>query len=242
MRGGDGLQIGVCNSDGSNPVQLTHFADDNGSPRWSPDGRYLAFDSQEAGQQRDIYIVSAEGGPPPRFTFDDPHSFQIQPSWSRDGHWIYFGSDPTGQLEVWKAPWPSGAPIQVTRDGGTDAFESLDGKFVYYAKEDQPGIWRQPVGGGREQLVVDHGESLFWDMYDHGLGLLNLESHPPRVECLDFASHALSTVFSLPDDHRIWGSGPSFAVSPDGQWVLYSHVESADNSIMSVDNILDALR
>ena len=66
MRGG-GLQIWVCNSDGSNPVQLTHFVVNLGAPRWSPDGRYIAFDSQEAGQG-DIYIVPAEGGPARRFT------------------------------------------------------------------------------------------------------------------------------------------------------------------------------
>ena len=237
MRGG-GLQIWVCDSNGSNPVQLTHFAVNTGAPRWSPDGRYIAFDSQEAGQG-DIYVVPAEGGPARRFTLDDSH--EEFPSWSRDGRWIYFGSNRTGRFQLWKAPFPSGTPVQVTRDWGKDAFESPDGRFVYYAKEDGPGIWRQPVGGGREQLVVDHGQPAFWDMYNHGLCLLNNESHPPRVECLDFTSHALSTMFTLPDDHRIWRTGPSFAVSPDGQWVLYSHVR-ADNSIMSVDNLTRVLR
>jgi len=238
MRGG-GLQIWVCNSDGSNPFQLTHFAVNAASPRWSPDGRYIAFDSQEAGQG-DIYIVPADGGPARRFTLDD--SEEDRPSWSRDGHWIYFASNRTGQFQLWKAPFPSGMPVRVTQDWGVEAIESPDGKFVYYAKVDQAGIWRQPVGGGREQLVVDHGEVAFWDMYAHGLCLLNNDSHPPRVECLDFASHALSTVVTLPDDHRIWRTGPSFAVSPDGQWVLYSHVEREDNSIMSVDNLSEVIR
>jgi Tol biopolymer transport system component len=238
MRGGV-LQIWVCNSDGSNPVQLTHFRVDTGSPRWSLDGRYIAFDSDEAGQA-DIYIIPPEGGPARRFMTDDSHG--MVPSWSHDGRWIYFTSDRTGQDQLWKAPFPSGAPIQVTQNGGSDGFESPDGKFVYYAKEDQPGIWRQPVGAEREQLVVDHGEPTFWDMYSQGLCLLNREPRPPRVECLDLTTHVLSTIVSLPDDHRIWESGPSFAVSPDGQWVLYSHVESADNSIMSVDNVSEVIR
>jgi Tol biopolymer transport system component len=238
MRGG-GLQIWVCNSDGSNPVQLTHFRVDTGSPRWSLDGRYIAFDSDEAGQA-DIYIIPSEGGPARRFMTDDSHG--MVPSWSRDGRWIYFTSDRTGQDQLWKAPFPSGSPVQLTQELGKDASESPDGKFVYYSKEGHPGIWRQPVGGGREQLIVDHGEPFFWDMYSHGLCLLNRDSNPPRVECLDFPSRAISTVVTLPDDHRIWSTGPSFAVSPDGQWVLYSHVESADNNILLVDNVLDALR
>lgn len=233
MRGG-GLQIFVSNSDGSNPAQLTHFAVNTGSPRWSPDGRYIAFDSDEAGQG-DIYIIPAEGGPARRFTPDD--SYEELPSWSRDGRWIYFGSDRAGQFQLWKAPFPSGKPVQVTQDWGKDAFESPDGKFVYYAKEVHPGIWRQPVAGGREQSVVAHGELFFWGMYNHGLCLLNRESHPPQVECLGFTSRALSTVITLPDDKRIWRTGPSFAVSPDGEWILYSHLESANDTLMSVDNI-----
>jgi Tol biopolymer transport system component/DNA-binding winged helix-turn-helix (wHTH) protein len=235
MRGG-GLQIWVCNSDGSNPVQLTHFAVNAATPRWSPDGRYIAFGSQEAGQG-DIYIVPAEGGPARRFTLDD--SEEHLPSWSRDGHWIYFTSNRTGQFQLWKAPFPSGKLVRVTQDWSAEAIESPDGKFVYYAKRDRPGIWRQQVGGGQEQLVIDHGEATFWDMYSQGLCLLNRESHPPQVECLDFTSHALSTVVTLPDDNRIWNTGPSFTVSPDGQWVLYSYVERWDNSVMSVDNVSD---
>jgi hypothetical protein len=144
MRGGDGAKIWVCDSDGSNPVQLTHFAVDTGSPRWSPDGRYIAFDSDEAGQG-DIYIIPAEGGPARRFTPDDSH--EDLSSWSRDGLWIYFESNRTGQFQLWKAPFPSGRPVQVTQDWGKDALESPDGKFVYYAKEDHPGIWRKPVWG-----------------------------------------------------------------------------------------------
>lgn len=238
MRGG-GLQIWVCNSDGSSPVQLTHFAINAASPRWSPDGRYIAFDSQEAGQG-DIYIVPADGGPARRFTLDD--SEEHLPSWSRDGHWIYFTSNRTGQFQLWKAPFPSGMPVRVTQDWAAEAIESPDSKFVYYAKRDRPGIWRQPVGGGQEKMVVDHGEPTFWDMYSQGLCLLNREPHPPRVECLDFTSHVLSTVVTLPDDHRIWNTGPSFTVSPSGQWVLYSYVERWDNSIMSVDNLSQVIR
>jgi len=237
MRGG-GLQIWVCDSNGSNPVQLTHFAVNTGSPRWSPDGRYIAFDSEEAGES-DIYVIPAEGGPARRFTPDDSH--EDLPSWSRDGHWIYYESNRTGEFQLWKAPFPSGTPVQVTRDWGKHAFESPDGKFVYYSKEDRLGIWRQPVGGGREQLVIDHGQPGFWGMYEHGLCVLSASSPPPRVECLDFTRHALFTVVTLPDDRRIWTTGPSLAVSPDGQWVLYSHVERVESSLMSVDNLTQVL-
>ena len=61
-----------------------------GTPRWSPDGRYIAFDSPKSGTP-DIYVVSAQGGPVRRITYES--SANDMPSWSHDGKWIYFESD-----------------------------------------------------------------------------------------------------------------------------------------------------
>jgi Tol biopolymer transport system component len=55
---------------------------------------------------------------------------EVKPSWSHDGKWIYFSSSRTGAVEIWKIPAAGGEPIQVTRDGGYVAFESLDGKTL----------------------------------------------------------------------------------------------------------------
>ena len=47
------LEIWVCDSDGSSPVQLTSFRGPNVStPRWSPDGGRIAFDSDAEGEIR----------------------------------------------------------------------------------------------------------------------------------------------------------------------------------------------
>jgi hypothetical protein len=44
----------------------------------------------------------------------------------------------------------------LTRQGGFAAFESQDGKSVFYAKgRDLPGIWSVSAAGGGEQLVTD---------------------------------------------------------------------------------------
>jgi Tol biopolymer transport system component len=89
--------IWVCDSDGSNPVQLTDFDSLAGSPRWSPDGLRIAFDSSEAGDYN-IHIIDADGGIPRRLT-QDP-SDENMPSWSRDGEWIYFLSNRSGSGQL----------------------------------------------------------------------------------------------------------------------------------------------
>jgi TolB protein len=63
-------EIWVCNSDGSGPVQLTFFQGPNvTTPRWSPDGGQIAFDSDAGAEQEfDIWVIDANGGKPVRMT------------------------------------------------------------------------------------------------------------------------------------------------------------------------------
>ena len=54
-------QIWVADSDGKNPFQLTNFGGPlTGTPRWSPDGLWVAFDSRPEGQP-DIFVIASEG-------------------------------------------------------------------------------------------------------------------------------------------------------------------------------------
>jgi Tol biopolymer transport system component/DNA-binding winged helix-turn-helix (wHTH) protein len=231
------VEIWVCDSDGSNPVQLTDQKDlkaEGGTPRWSPDGHYLAFDSTKSGSA-DIYVVSAQGGPVRHITSES--SDEDMPSWSHDGKWIYFESDRSGVFQIWKVPFAGGTAIQVTNNGGADAFESRDGKFVYYTKWEQRGIWRKPVEGGPDTLIINNGTTLHWGLFDEGTCLIDLDTAAgPTISCLDFGSNKATTVSRLPKNTRINENGPSFSVSHDGRWVLYVTVEREESDIMMVDN------
>src|SRR5437763_1636734 len=56
-------QIWVADADGSNAMQVTHSRFGPGSPRWSPDGRYIAYDGMEPPARKgDIYVIPSEGG------------------------------------------------------------------------------------------------------------------------------------------------------------------------------------
>jgi len=48
-----------------------------------------------------------------------------------------------------KVPAEGGAAVQVTRNGGHEAFESPDGKHLYYVTDKRTsGVWVVPVDGG----------------------------------------------------------------------------------------------
>ncbi len=228
-------EIWMCDSEGKNPVQLTSFKRSFcGSPRWSPDGRQIVFDSRAEGSV-DLYVISADGGPPRRLTTES--SEDNVPSWSRDGQWIYFCSDRSGSQQIWKMPATGGAAVQVTQQGGFDNVESPDGQFLYYAKgRFVPGIWRVPVAGGEETLVLDQhraGELRFWAVTAQGLYFASA-AEQPLIEFYNFATGKVTTVVTLEKGLQKQTSG--LAVSPDGRWLTWSQIDQVSSDIMLIEN------
>jgi dipeptidyl aminopeptidase/acylaminoacyl peptidase len=129
-------------------VQLTRLGEHSAWPGWSPDGRWIAFDSQENGRW-DVWIISVEGGTPRRMT--NHPADDDEPSFSRDGKWIYFNSNRTGRSEVYRMPFAGGKEEQITTGGGSLAQESADGKTLYYALTISPlsTLMEIPVSGGK---------------------------------------------------------------------------------------------
>jgi Tol biopolymer transport system component len=208
-----------------------------GSPRWSPDGRWIAFDSSKYGNL-DVFVVRAEGGQPRRLTTES--SDESRPSWSADGRWIYFGSNRSGRLQIWKEPVEGGAAVPVTRvRGGREAFESADGKDVYFAGPEAPGIWRIPSEGGEEMQVLDAAQEGLWALTRRGICFFDVKKAAgPAINFYDFGTRRLSVLHQFGKETRIapGGINTSIAVSPDGNWILYTQVDQAGSNLMMVDN------
>ncbi|HKF25393.1 MAG TPA: hypothetical protein VKB24_05435, partial [Candidatus Acidoferrum sp.] len=78
-------------ADGSERLQLSNAPLYASLPRWSPDGKQIAFFSVTPGKPPRIYLVSAEGGNPQELLPGDDHA-QADPCWSPDGSSLVFGS------------------------------------------------------------------------------------------------------------------------------------------------------
>jgi eukaryotic-like serine/threonine-protein kinase len=228
--------IWYCVADGSNCKQLTSLHATSGTARWSPDGRYIAFESQSQGYY-EIYVAEVPAGEP-RVVSTLPGASNGAPSWSRDGQWIYFYST-TGKerFQLWKVPFKGGTPVRVTKNGGVYGVESYDGRFLYYSKFEEPGLWRMALVGGEETKLLDQppGWAWFdWGLARKGIYFLNLSIKPyGRIEFFDFASRETSPIFTL--DKPAPGY-VGLAIAPDSRSLLYGQTELDDSYIMLVRN------
>ena len=77
------------NAEGTNQVQLTFGDRGEGSPRWSPDGKLIAFTTRrDPDTNNQIYLLSADGGEARRLTNHPTAPGNL--TWAPDGKSIYF--------------------------------------------------------------------------------------------------------------------------------------------------------
>lgn len=77
--------IMVFNTETEETAQWTFGTGRNQHPRWSPDGRMLAFTSNRDDSSQ-VYVIHAAGGEAKKVT-DIPYDV-VQPEWSPDGKYL----------------------------------------------------------------------------------------------------------------------------------------------------------
>jgi Tol biopolymer transport system component len=227
-------EIWRSDADGSNPLQMTSFDKGfSGTPRWSPDGKWIAFDHHETHSQ--IYLIDSEGRNMHAITSGNYEN--VVPGWSRDGTAVYFASNRTGSWQVWRRELATGREAQVTHHGGFAAFESYDAKTLYYSRFEGGGIWSMPVGGGEEQRVTDALHKGCWGHFavtDGGIYLLDSDAAPKaRIMFYSFQTRLLTPVLQLEEDPVLWMA--NLAASRDGRTVFFAEGDW-HNSITMAEN------
>ena len=116
-------------------------------PRWSPDGRHIAFTSDRAGGDN-IWVMDLDGTHPRQVT-KESYRLLNSPVWSPDGQYIaarkhFTSTRSAGAGEIWLYHASGSDGLQMTKrrtdqkDEGEPAF-SPDGKYLYWSMDATAG-------------------------------------------------------------------------------------------------------
>jgi tricorn protease len=133
---GEILSVPVEKGDIRNLTRSPGFADRD--PSWSPDGKQVAFFSDESGEYA-LHVRSADGlGAVTRIDLGAPASFFYSPRWSPDGKKIAYTDK---RMNLWLVDLAAKVPTKVDSDrydtplGNLDPAWSSDSRWLAYTKQ-----------------------------------------------------------------------------------------------------------
>jgi tricorn protease len=140
--------IWIANQDGSNPMRLTAHVGRDTFPRFSPDGKLVAFTSNRFGND-DVFVIPVTGGEPRQLTFNTTND--VVQNWTPDGKGIIFSSQRS--TSPWFSPLhivsaEGGLPRPMEMDTANTGMIRQDGTLVAFTRKGG-AYWRKGNKGNR---------------------------------------------------------------------------------------------
>jgi len=221
--------------------RLTFGGAYNGYPSWSPDGRFVAYQSLRDGDWN-TWIKRADGSGPEELLLDmDRDIWGVW--WSRDGTWLIVSVDgPPGSDDIYAyRPGIDSVPVPIVADA-FDEFEpalSPDGRWLAYVSDESgrsevyvrsfpatsAGKWQVSTEGGIEPAWSGNSRELYFRSLDGRQILVADLSAGPN-------SAASRTLTTLPkqNDYERNQRNRLFEVAPDGRFAMIQRTGTPDVS------------
>src|SRR6201988_11482 len=140
---------------GGSAKRITSFQGQTANPHFSPDGRWIAFSGEYAGNF-DVYVVPSEGGEPKRLTWH-PGADLVE-GWTPDGKSILFSSNratwaPSGAPRFWTVSAEGGVEEQMTLPRAYQGKISADGTHIAYRMNNSWDEERRNYRGGQNRPI-----------------------------------------------------------------------------------------
>ncbi|MBO0719342.1 MAG: PD40 domain-containing protein, partial [Blastocatellia bacterium] len=225
--------IWTADENGQNIKRITVNHARDVYPRFSPDGKWIAFSSDRNGNL-DVYVVPSEGGTPKQLTFHSADD-TVQ-GWTPDGHAVLFtsqrGEDFMGKL------YTVNVDDQKERNAGPDmavyATYSPDGTKLAINRKSQ-SYWRKYYRGAYQTdvTVMDIAAKKFTDLTDfNGIDSWPMWSRDGHVYFVsDRDGNGLTNIWRVSEKGGKAERVTSFtagdvrwpAMSSDGKVIVFEH-------------------
>lgn len=232
---------------GGTAVRITSGPAYDAQPRFSPDGKWVAFASDRGGLEN-IWICDLEGKNARQISSEKSATVSA-PSWSPDGQYIICRKRLTdtsslGTVELWMWHVLGGNGVQLTKkDEQPDAADpifSRDGRFVYFSARDSrykysrnvnEGIWQikrlDRTNGQTIQLTNEYGGAAAPAISPDGkkLAFTRRVRAKTRMEVMDLVSGATRVVANdierdAQEGFAFHGTFPGYNWTPDGKFIV----------------------
>ena len=227
----------VADSDGYNPQVVARSKESLLTPRWSPDGRKIAYVSFEGGNSA-VYIQDITTGSR-QLVEAHPKGINASPAWSPDGTKLAVALSYVGNLELFTYDLATHKETRLTNNLAidTEAVWAPDGQSIYFTSDrsGQPQVYQISAAGGSAQRISFQGQrnaspAISYDgkqlamvqangnvyrivVMDLGLGgQVRSLSPGPIDESPSFAPNASMLLYAATEGQR----GVLYAVSADG--------------------------
>ena len=146
----------LVSSQGGNARRLTSHIGEELHPKFSPDGKYIAFTGDYDGYAH-IYVIPAEGGNPRQLTFHPDYDMMVD--WFPDGKKILFRSRReehwANNARLFSIPLEGGLPVELPLpESGLAAFSPDAKKLAYNRKFREFRTWKRYKGGTEQNIWI----------------------------------------------------------------------------------------
>jgi len=202
-------QVYLCNADGSNTLQLTRGDKNSANPKWSPDGKWIAYTSNRDGKNN-LYLLALAGGESEKIT--DVKTGVGDFEWSRDGSMIAFlQADAAGDAE------------EKNKKGKNDWYyfdEDYKQNRLYVLwlnEKDSTGKrkWKQLSKENRNINAFNWSPDAKQIVYSHGKSQVVNDNVYSDISIINIASGEIKGIANT----NAGETNPVF--SPDGKWIAY---------------------
>ncbi|MGB8590930.1 MAG: S9 family peptidase [Candidatus Acidiferrales bacterium] len=147
----------MIRSNGGSPPSCLFAENDIQKPKWSPDGKWIAYLSARSGYP-ELWLWAVATGNERQLTRLGARINAF--NWSPDGQWIAFSADRYGSFDIWKAAVPDGQVYRLTAESQYAIYPSWspDSKNIVYVRTDDRwvdhDILLMPATGGLARLIA----------------------------------------------------------------------------------------